>query len=90
MAPLGRAQEAVAISKSGLWLPVLTSRKPEAKRFKRWLTGEVIPAIRKTGAYVAGMPGLGSLPVESMFSRKLRRSCRSVCTLSVCLLPDEL
>jgi len=72
---LGGAQEAVAINKSGLWSLVLTSRKPEAKRFKKWLASEVIPAIRKTGAYVAGMPGLGSLPVKSMFSRKL---CRSV------------
>lgn len=54
---LGGAQETVAINESGLWSLVLTSRKPEAKRFKKWLTSEVIPAIRKAGAYVAGMPG---------------------------------
>lgn len=41
------------ISESGLWSLVLTSRKPEAKRFKKWLTAEVIPAIRKTGSYRA-------------------------------------
>lgn len=39
------------INESGLWSLVLTSRKPEAKRFKRWLTSEVIPTIRKTGSY---------------------------------------
>lgn len=42
---------AVAINESGLWSLVLTSRKPEAKRFKKWLTAEVIPSIRKTGSY---------------------------------------
>lgn len=44
-----------AINESGLWSLVLTSRKPEAKRFKKWLTSEVIPTIRKTGGYaIAG------------------------------------
>ena len=39
------------INESGLYSLVLTSRKPEAKRFKRWVTGEVLPSIRKTGSY---------------------------------------
>lgn len=39
------------INESGLWSLVLTSRKPEAKRFKKWLTSEVIPTIRRTGSY---------------------------------------
>ncbi|MFI5247655.1 MAG: BRO family protein, partial [Nitrospirales bacterium] len=39
------------VNESGLWSVVLTSRKPEAKKFKKWLTSEVIPSIRKTGAY---------------------------------------
>lgn len=39
------------ISESGLWSLVLRSRKPQAKRFRRWITGEVIPSIRKTGGY---------------------------------------
>ena len=41
------------INESGLYSLVLTSRKPEAKVFKRWITHEVIPTIRKTGGYVA-------------------------------------
>lgn len=41
------------ISEPGLYSLILRSRKPEAKRFKRWVTGEVLPTIRKTGAYVA-------------------------------------
>jgi prophage antirepressor-like protein len=40
------------ISESGLYALVLKSQKPEAKRFKRWVTSEVLPSIRKTGAYV--------------------------------------
>ena len=37
------------INESGLWSLVLTSRKPEAKAFKKWLTGTVIPALRQGG-----------------------------------------
>lgn len=39
------------INESGLYSIVLKSRKPEAKRFKKWVTGEVLPSIRKTGSY---------------------------------------
>lgn len=41
------------INESGLYALVLGSRKPEARAFKRWITHEVIPTIRKTGGYVA-------------------------------------
>jgi prophage antirepressor-like protein len=44
-------QELWLINESGLYSLVLTSRKPEAKRFKKWVTGEVLPSIRKTGSY---------------------------------------
>jgi prophage antirepressor-like protein len=39
------------ISESGLYTLTLTSRKPEAKPFKRWVTAEVLPTIRRSGAY---------------------------------------
>lgn len=39
------------INESGLWSLVLTSRKPAAKRFKKWVTAEVLPSIRQTGGY---------------------------------------
>lgn len=42
------------INEPGLYSLVLGSRKPEAKAFKRWVTHEVIPAIRKTGGYIMG------------------------------------
>lgn len=52
--PHGREQVTRFISESGLYALVLSSRKPEAKAFKRWITHEVIPEIRKTGGYIAG------------------------------------
>lgn len=50
----GGAQMATIINEPGLYALVLSSRKPEAKAFKRWITHEVIPSIRKTGGYIAG------------------------------------
>lgn len=41
------------INESGLYSLVLSSRKPEAKKFKKWITSEVLPSIRKTGSYNA-------------------------------------
>lgn len=46
-----QVQSFTIINESGLYSLVLTSRKPEAKRFKKWITSEVIPSIRKTGSY---------------------------------------
>ena len=46
---LGGKQEMTTINEPGLYSLILRSRKPEAKAFKRWITHEVIPAIRKTG-----------------------------------------
>lgn len=41
------------VNESGLWDLVLDSRKPEAKKFRRWVTSEVLPSIRSTGSYAA-------------------------------------
>lgn len=46
-----QTREVTIISESGLYHALLKSRKPEAKPFRRWVTGEVLPAIRRTGAY---------------------------------------
>jgi prophage antirepressor-like protein len=47
----GGLQSVSVINESGLYSLILGSRKPEAKKFKKWVTSEVLPAIRKTGAY---------------------------------------
>lgn len=48
---MGRSQLAVVINESGMFSLVLSSQLPTAKKFKRWVTSEVLPAIRKTGSY---------------------------------------
>ena len=48
---LGREQETIFINESGLYALIFGSKLESAKRFKRWVTSEVLPAIRKTGAY---------------------------------------
>lgn len=45
------AQQMIIISESGMYHAVLKSRKPEAKPFRKWVTSDVLPAIRKTGSY---------------------------------------
>jgi toxin-antitoxin system, toxin component, bro family len=50
---LGRQGEVNMVNEYGLYNLILGSRKDEAKRFKRWITHEVVPAIRKTGSYNA-------------------------------------
>ena len=47
----GGPQEMNIINESGLYNLIFTSRKPEAKRFRKWVTGEVLPSIRQTGSY---------------------------------------
>ena len=51
----GQGREVIAVNESGLYSLVLGSRKPEAKTFKRWITHEVIPSIRKTGSYAVAL-----------------------------------
>jgi len=49
---LGGEQELLVVNEPGLYTLVLGSRKPEARAFKRWITHEVIPAVRKHGGYL--------------------------------------
>jgi len=51
----GGTQSMTTVNEPGLYSLILGSRKPEAKRFKRWVTHEVLPAIRRTGSY--SLPG---------------------------------
>lgn len=51
--PMGREQTPVLINESGLYSLILSSKLESAKKFKRWVTSEVIPQIRKTGSYHA-------------------------------------
>jgi prophage antirepressor-like protein len=63
---LGGEQEAVIISESGLYSAILRSRKPEAKKFRKWVTAEVLPAIRKTGRYEAPAAALAEVAPQQV------------------------
>ena len=49
---MGRTQNVTIVNESGFYSLVLASRMPNAKKFKRWVTSEVLPTIRRTGGYV--------------------------------------
>lgn len=65
----GGAQSMNIVNEPGLYTLVLGSRKPEAKAFKRWITHEVLPSIRKTGAYATDS--------RLMEAAQLLASCRN-------------
>lgn len=55
---LGRAGETNCINESGLYTLIIKSNLPKAKKFRKWVTGEVLPSIRKNGGYIAGQETL--------------------------------
>lgn len=67
MLNIGRQGEVNIINESGLYSLILSSRKPTAKRFKKWVTSEVIPSIRKTGGYQSPKP----IPTFDPFDREM-------------------
>lgn len=66
-----RVQSLNLVSESGLYDLIMQSRKPEAKAFKRWVTHEVLPSIRKTGSY-------GGLSDAEIMSRALEIARRTL------------
>ncbi len=52
----GGQQEFIIVNEPGMYSLILRSRRPEAKKFKRWITHDVLPAIRKTGRYEVAVP----------------------------------
>lgn len=61
------------VNEYGLYNLVLASRKPEAKQFKRWITHEVIPAIRKTGGYRSTISSLKAREIEARLNNSRAR-----------------
>ena len=73
---IGRRQEMTVISESGLYALIFTSRKDAAKRFRKWITAEVIPAIRRTGRYEMpqAVPAAEDAPVETLAGLTIREA----------------
>lgn len=78
MDSLGRKQETILISESGLYSLVLSSKLEGAKKFKKWVTSEVLPSIRKTGQYVAPTAPVKSAEEMQFMRDKLEKERREV------------
>lgn len=62
---LGGQQSMTTINESGLYALIIRSRKPEARKFRKWITAEVLPSIRRTGSYhTHGINPQGSLFIK--------------------------
>jgi prophage antirepressor-like protein len=90
---LGRTQQTILLTESGLYATIFQSRKAEARSFRKWVTSEVLPTIRKQGGYVVGGSGeerierlRGLIAVERAM---LRQSARKSALLSGEPLPER-
>ncbi len=61
----GRSQQMVIVSEPGLYTLLVRSRRPEAKPFRRWVTHEVLPALRRTGSYSVEQRTAEAAPVPA-------------------------
>lgn len=75
---LGGNQNMSVVNESGLYSLVLTSNKPQAKKFKKWITSEVIPSIRKTGSYSIMSPEEMALQVISYLQTKVEEQKQKI------------
>lgn len=72
----GGTQAMVAVTESGLYALILKSRRPEAKPFRKWVTSEVLPAIRRTGRYEAPKPEYISVEHRWAIQKAVGRKAR--------------
>lgn len=78
----GRKQTVNCVNESGLYALIFKSRLESAKRFKRWVTNEVLPAIRKQGHY--------ECPIATITPAQHSRGSRQTCQGCVGSLPDRV
>ena len=74
----GQARKMNFVNESGLYSLIFQSRKPEAKKFKKWVTSEVLPSIRKTGGYNMGVVTAPTpqLSIEYYFANRLKECAK--------------
>lgn len=73
---LGGRQTMTAVSESGLYALIMQSRKPAAKRFRKWVTAEVLPAIRRQGFYMAPPTDLAEIEDKRVWFKALPEAHR--------------
>lgn len=70
MDTLGGSQQVTIINESGLYEAIIRSDKPEARKFRKWVTSEVLPSIRKHGGYIS--PAATPLQIEALVAEHIR------------------
>ena len=80
---MGRRQKTIIINESGLYALILSSHLPQAKAFKRWVTSEVLPAIRKTGRYELTPAELKQLASSAEYADEVLLSVNCMTTTQV-------
>lgn len=75
---MGREQTPILINESGLYSLILSSKMPNAKKFKHWVTAEVLPSIRKTGAYSIPRTTAGQIQLLAQGHTELEQKIDSV------------
>lgn len=82
----GQKRNMKVVTESGLYVLIFQSRKPEARKFRKWVTNEVLPSIRKTGSYGVSEYRIGSIKLEvieqiiELKNVEERRSMFKVCS----------
>ena len=84
---LGGMQDMTVINESGLYTLIMRSNKPQAKRFRKWVTSEVLPSIRRTGAY--SLRREENVPMETLQSAKLILEAAGIKANQLALALDE-
>ena len=80
----GQNREMYIINESGLYSLILSSKMPKAKEFKRWVTSEVIPAIRKTGKYEAMAVPINDEPATDFTQLEFDQRIRIAAIIASC------
>ncbi|REI04033.1 phage repressor protein [Staphylococcus felis] len=76
--PLGGTQKMTIINESGLYSLIFSSKLDSAKRFKRWVTSEILPAIRKTGTYQVPSDPMQALELMFEATKQTKEEIESV------------
>lgn len=71
------------VSESGLYALIFASTKPEAKKFRKWITSVVLPAIRKTGRYEFKREDLQDVPEAALLNYNVQRDCSKIMAKAV-------
>lgn len=71
----GQSREMTIINESGMYSLILSSKLPGAKKFKRWVTAEVLPSLRKYGGYI---PGQNEMSGEELMAKALQFADRKI------------